>query len=281
MIPVRFKITGPAIVERQYSFDIADDPLLSPLLLYASLNGILTSRERSFGAATIRLEEGSVIKMADGVDVELDNVFSGSNAREYGTGIAAYILHLLMNNGWKEPQIAGINLLFEYDPEPSSALIRRISLDRYRVRAGESVRATVVLSPYRGPEELFTAEIEIPGETPPGTLALEVGGAIAVSRREAYESPVLPRDLNQLIDLINQLRRNDRIYIIATSEDRGIMLEGARLPNLPPSAAAMLALSGSKGNLTAIPRRRILEEIISTDHAVDGSARIMLEVEAP
>ena len=281
MIPVRFKLTTPAGAERVYSFDIADDPLLSPLLLYASLNGILASRERSFGSATVRLQEGSVIKMADGVDVELDNMFSGMSAREYGTGIAAYILHLLMNNAWTEPRIAGINLLLEYDDIPRSANIRRISLDRYRVRAGEAVQATVLLRPYRGRDRVFTTKIEIPEETPPGKLTLEVGSAIDVSRAEAHDSPVLPRDLDQLIELINQLRRNDRIFIVASSEDSGLLLEGARLPGLPPSAAAVLALSGSRGSVTPIPRRRILEEAIGTEYAVEGSARIEIEVEAP
>jgi len=281
MIPVRFKLTTAAGAEQVYSFDIADDALLSPLLLYASLNGILAGRERSFGSATIRLQEGSVIKMADGVDVELDNIFSGMRAREYGTGIAAYILHLLMNNAWTEPRIVGINLLLEYDEVPRGAQIRRISLDRYRVRAGEPVQATVLLRPYRGRDQVLTTTIEIPEETPPGKLTLEVGGAIDVSRAEAHDSPVLPRDLDQLIELINQLRRNDRIFIVATGDDSGVLLEGTRLPGLPPSAAAMLSLSGSRGSLTPIPRRRILEESIGTDYAVEGSARIELEVQAP
>jgi hypothetical protein len=281
MIPVRLKMTEPAGPERVYSFDIADDPLLSPLLLYAALNGILSSRERSFGSATIRLQEGSVIKMADGVDVELDNIFSGMSAREYGTGIAAYILHLLMNNAWTEPRIAGINLIFEYDETPRSATIHRIALDRYRARPGETVQATIVLSPYRGGDQILTSKIEIPEETPPGRLSLQVGSAVAVSRAETHEGPLLPRDLDQLIDLINQLRRNDSIYIVASSEDSGVLLEGARLPNLPPSAAAILSFSGSRGNLTPIPRRRVMEEAISTDYAVEGSARIELEVEAP
>ena len=164
---------------------------------------------------------------------------------------------------------------------PRSATIHRISLDRYRVRAGEAVQATVLLRPYRGRDQIHTAKIEIPEETPPGKLTLEVGGAVDVSRAEARDSPLLPRDLDQLIDLINQLRRNDRIFIVATSKDSGVLLEGARLPGLPPSAAAMLSLSGSRGSLTPIPRRRILEEAIGTDYAIQGNARIELVVEAP
>jgi len=138
MIPVRLQISDALRGDQVYSFDIADDPLLSPLLLYVSLGGILTSRERPAGSATIRLREGSVIKMADGEDVELDNVYAGPRAFEYGTGIAAYVLYLLMNNTWSQPQIAGVNLILEYDELPRTATIRSVAFDRYRVRAGEN-----------------------------------------------------------------------------------------------------------------------------------------------
>mgnify|MGYP000169797847 CR=1 FL=1 len=34
------------------------------------------------------------------------------------------------------------------------------------------------------------------------------------------------------------LRRNDRVYVVALSDDDGVFLGGARMPNLPPSVAA-------------------------------------------
>ena len=281
LIPVRFKLSHPTRGESDYAFDIADDPMLSPLLLYVSINGILASRERAFGNATVRIRQGSVIKMDDGEDVELDNLFSGPAAFDYGTGIPAYILYLLMNNSWTRPSIAGINLMLEYDEQPRTARIRRASLDRYHVRAGETVETSIVLAPFRGRQQVFTRSIRIPEETPAGTLTLQVGGALAFSRAEDSREPVLPRDLDQLVSLINQLRRNDHIYIAATREDSGVLLGGARLPNLPPSVANVLSQPPSRGNFVRVPRRSILEESVETAYAVEGSAEITLEVEAP
>jgi hypothetical protein len=128
---------------------------------------------------------------------------------------------------------------------------------------------------------MLTAKVKIPKETPPGTLQVHVGSAVADSRAESYDTPVLPRDLDQLVKLITQLRRNDRIYVTATGEDNGVLLGGSRLPNLPPSAATILSIPGGRGNLTPVPRRSVLEEIINTDYAVEGSAKIELQVEAP
>jgi hypothetical protein len=279
MIPVRLQLTGAEGNEHAFSFDIADDPLLSPLLLYVSLNGVLASKERAFGNATVRLRSGSVIKMLGSEDVELDNLYAGPAAFDYGTGIAAYILYLLMNNTWTQPEIAGVNLLFDYEEAPRLARIRRAALDRYRVAPGETVEVTVVLSPYRGPDRLLTREILVPAETPAGALTVSIGGALAVSRDEDFDVPVLPRDLDQLIWLINRLRRNDRIYILASRDDSGVLVGGDRMPNLPPSVARVLTRPRSKGNVTIIPRRSVLEEVLPTDYAVEGFARIHLEVE--
>lgn len=279
MIPVRLMLTGADRVEHPFAFDIADDPLLSPLLLYVSLNGILASKERAYGSATIRLAPGSVIKMADGEDVQLDNLFAGPTAFEYGTGLPAYILYLLMNNAWTQPQIAGVNLLLEYREAPRTARIRRAALDRYRVEPGDTIGVTVVLSPYRGPEQLLEREIVVPPETPPGKITVTIGGALAVTRDLDDEGPVLPRDLDQLIWLINQLRRNDRVYILASREDNGVLLGGARMPGLPPSVARVLSRPRSSGNFARIPVRNILEEVVLTDYAIEGSVTIGLEVE--
>lgn len=281
MIPVRLQLSKGGHEHRSYSFDVADDPLLAPLLLYTSLNGILASTERVYGNITLRLEEGSVIKMEGHEDVELQNLFTGTMAPYFATGTSAFILYLLMNNDLSSPRIAGVNLMLEYDDEPRTARLRRVTLDRYRVRAGETVQATVVLRPYRGPDLVLTREIAIPPETPAGPLALNVGDTLAISRTEGNDPTLLPLELSQLIWLINHVPRNDRVYIVASREDSGVFVGGARLPNLPPTVSSILARPRSRGNFAFMPQRSILEEEISVDFAVEGLARVQLEVELP
>ena len=281
MIPVRVRLAAAGAEERSYAFDVARDPLLAPILLYASLNGILATAERVQGSVTLRVEEGSVIKMKGVDDVALDNLFAGPTASYFATGTPAFILYLLMNNEWRTPSVQGINLLLSYAPEPRVARVRRVGLDRYHVRAGETVEATVVLAPYRGAESVYRRKITIPPETPPGTLELRVGDAMAVSRAESLDEPLHIRDLNHLVRLINNLRRNDRIYLVASMKDTGVMLGGARMPNLPPSVAEVMARPKSRGNFAAVGRRGILEETIPAGVEGEGMARVRLEVEAP
>jgi len=280
MIPVRLTLDREGI-EHRYSFEIADDPLLSPLLLYLSLSGILAGKERVEGSATIRMTEGSAIHLLHNDDVALDNVYAGPEAFAYGTGIAAYVLHLLMNNAWMRPEVVGIELQLVYEESPRTARIRSVSLDRYRVAPGEAVEVAVVVSPYRGPERIVRRAFVVPPETPPGPLTVAVGAAGAVAREARREESIQPRDLEQFIRLVNRLRRNDRLYIVARRADRGILLRGARLPNLPPSVATLLTRPRSHGNYEYVPRRSVAEETVVTDHVLVGSARIQLEVDSP
>jgi hypothetical protein len=281
MIPVRLQLTDGGGAKRTYAFDVADDPLLAPILLYLSLQGVVETVERTVGAATVRLQEGSVIKVEGSEDIHLDNLFAGDGAATSACGLSAYLLYVLMNNEWADAKVRGVNLLFEYDRAPRTALVRRVTLDRYRVTAGSSVTARIIVSPYRGPDEVLEREIEIPAETPAGPLTLQVGSAAAINRTDDVEGPIYPRDLGQLVTLINRLRRNDRVYVLASRADSGAYLGGARLPNLPPSVTSILTRPRSFGNFAYVPERGILEEEIRTDTAVEGFARVSVEVMAP
>lgn len=280
MIPVRIQMTDGSGSRRSLSFDIVDDPLVAPLLFYSALNGVLGTFERTFGAATLRLREGSTIKLDGADDVRLDNLYSGDGAAGDACGWSAFLLYLVMNNDWSTPKVRGINLILDYEREPRTATVRRVTLDRYRVRAGGSVTARIVLSPYRGADRTLTREIEIPEETAAGTLTLQVGSAASINRADDVDGPIVPRDLDQLVFLINRLRKNDRVYVVASRGDAGVFLGGSRLPNLPPSVTTLLTRPRSWGNYTFVPQRGVLEDEIPADTALEGFARVSLEVEA-
>jgi hypothetical protein len=281
LMPVRLQIKDGSGERRNYTFDLVADPLLSPLLLYLSMNGLLGTVESALGSATIRLREGSVIKVDGATDIRLDNLFAGDGVTSDASGLSAFLLYLVMNNEWSTPRVSGINLILDYDREPRTETVRRVTLDRYRVKAGTTVTARVVLSPYRGDDRVVTREIEIPEETPDGPLTLQFGGAAEMSRAEDTDGPVVPRSLEQLVTLVNRLKRNDRLYVLASRGDNGLFLGGARLPNLPPGITSILTRPRSFGNFTFVPQRGVLEDDIAVDGAVEGFVRVSIDVVAP
>ena len=257
------------------------DPLLSPVLLYLSLSGIMSDKESAFGTSTVSLGEGSVIKLANAEDVRLDNRFAGMEAFRKGGLLPAFVLHMLMNNSWAPSEVTSINLMLSYEEHPWTAQLKRATLNRQHARPGDLVTATVVIQPFRGPDQTVQTEVRIPPEAQAGQLTIHIGSAESLDRIEEAGEHVQPQAMSQLIGLINQIRRNDRIYIMALREDNGVLLDGQRLPNLPASVAQVLSQSDSRGNYPRVRRRVLFEDRIDTEYVINGSTKLTLVVEAP
>ncbi len=279
MIPVRLRY-GDGTAEQTYSFDVADDPMLAPALVFYTVGGILAGKDRPGSASTLKLAEGSVIKLQGQDDVSLSNLFAGTNSQFFASGTPAYILHLLMNNEWETPAIAGINLVLEQEPEPKIGRVIGLTLDRYRARPGDTVQVTVTMAPWRGPEVTITRELVLPARTPPGKVRIQAGGVLELLRAEgSADTQVLPHRLDQFIRLINTLRKNDRIFIMAARPDTVRAQGGALLPNLPPSAVALLETGEAGPTGTRTLMLNIAETSIPVEYQVHGLATAILKVE--
>ena len=282
LIPVRLEMSGSTGRPERFSFDVMEDSFLTPYLLYASLNAILSSTQKDLGEATVKVLQGSVMKVEGYDDIELDNFYSGDLAPFYASGTVAYISLLILNNEFHETRINGITLNLAYSDERKVARVERVWCGRERVRPGGKVPLTVTLQPYRGKEMTRTFDLTIPDELPPGRIFLQVGDGQTVSRKEEQAAGEFhPKDLAQLIWLINHIRPNDKLYVILTRPDNGVVLQGARLPDLPPSKALVMVRPQTEGNYLRVGFRGIAEESIPTDFSVEGYKTLTLEVEDP
>jgi hypothetical protein len=280
LIPVRVEMSGNTPRPQRFALELMEDSFLTPYILYASLNAILSGTQKDYGEASVRLQEGSVIKVAGEEDITLNNLFSGDLAPFYASGMVAYISQIILNNEYRPARIEGINLLLEYADERRTARVERVWCGKDRVKPGEKVSLTVTLRPYRGDEITRTFDLTIPEDLTPGKLILQVGDGQTVSRKEEEGvQDFHPKDLAQLIWLINHLRPSDRLYVLLTRPDNGILFQGARMPDLPPSKALVMMRPQSEGNFLRMGSRGISEDSIPTSFAIDGYKTLTLEVE--
>jgi len=98
LIPVRVEISGNTDRPQRFGFDVMEDSFLTPYLIYASLNAIVSSSQKDYGETTVKVLEGSVMKVAGQEDIHLENLFSGDLASFYASGTVAYISQLILNN---------------------------------------------------------------------------------------------------------------------------------------------------------------------------------------
>ena len=279
-IPVQVTLQGASGRPRKVAFEVAADPFLAPYLVYAALNAVLSSEEKDYGVMSFTYNEGSAIRIAGEDDINLRNLFAGDVARLYATGTVAFLTELLLDSEYRTVQIEGIDLNLGVSDERRTARLLRAWANRDHARAGETIQVSVGLKPFRGPEVTREMNLTIPSELPPGRLMLQVGDASSLARTDTDQlDDLVPRDLKQLIWLVNNLRRNDRLYAVLTRPDNGLIFQGERLPNLPPSVAQVMARPQTRGNYARIWYRGVAEESIPLGYAVDGYRLLTLDVE--
>ena len=282
LIPVRLELQPQMGRPQRYAFDIVEDAFLAPYLLYAALNGILSNEEKDYGEVTLAYKTGSTIQVSGEEDIELKNLFAGDLASLYASGTVAFITQLLLNNEYRPVHIEGINLILGYQDERRMARVERAWVNKDRVRPGETVQVSAAIKPFRGPEVIRQIDIEVPEEVLPGRLVLQVGDGLTLARIEnegETGDDFHPRDLAQLIWLINHLRGNDKVYALLSRADNGILFQGRRLPNLPPSVAQVMVRPQTRGNYLRLWSRGVVEEHLDTEYMIAGFKQLTIDVE--
>jgi hypothetical protein len=71
---------------------------------------------------------------------------------------------------------------------------------------------------------------------------LVVGDAASMHQVEVSQyrtTGFVPRNLDQLVRILNNLRKNSRIYFKVVASKPGLFLKGEEMPNLPPTMKSM------------------------------------------
>ena len=88
-----------------------------------------------------------------------------------------------------------------------------------------------------------------------------------------------PRNLNQLIRLLGNLRKNNRIYFKVVAPRPGLFLKGEELPNLPPSLKNMFSSPrASTTNLNEIQKSTLTEYQLPVPYVFRGALSIPIKI---
>jgi hypothetical protein len=101
----------------------------------------------------------------------------------------------------------------------------------------------------------------------------------AIEQRELRRS-LQPQSVAQMIRVLNDTRRNNRIYVRLLSGTPGAVVNGEALPALPPSVLAVLEGDRNGGSFTPIRSAAVGEWEIPMNSAVIGSRLLAIDVEA-
>ena len=264
---------------RSFTFTVAHDQVFTPLLTYVALANTLGSYERQFGTATFSIKSRARIKDHD--DLTLEDVFTGDNAAlGAATAIAGPITMLLSND--REPiTVNGLNVTIDASESSRTSTIERVWLDELRPRAGRTVPLKVLTRSYRGEDKISTVPIEIPANVS-GTVSLVVtdGRQLNAMEQRDLRRSLQPQSVAQMIRVLNETRRNNRIYIRLLNGTPGAVVKGEALTSLPPSVLSVLEGDSNGGSYTPIRSAAVGEWELPMDSAVSGSRTLTIDVES-
>jgi hypothetical protein len=280
LIPLGVTVKTSRGDEKKYQLQLVNDELFSPVLTFVSLVSIIQTTERQFGAQTVRVS--SWINIAGERRVNIDDVFADENPAIAASAMVAAPLSFLMNNDFRAVQIKDLQVTLDATEVPQTSALVRAWVDDERATPGARLTLKLLLRSYRGEDTLKTVAVEIPKSVSPGRLQLVVADAQTMTSLEQREigERFVPRDLDQLIRAINNLRKNNRLYVRLLRSDRGAIVRGEYLSSLPPSVLNVLDADRSSGQYIPTRIASLWEDEVVLDASVRGSRTLEIEVRA-
>jgi hypothetical protein len=276
MIPVTITLESDRAPKRTFHFELANDQMFTPLMASATISSTLASYERQYGTATFYVRGTARVNKHEAV--AFDNVFSGDQPSiGAATSVAAPIAALL-GNDYEKVSIDSVDLAIGSTEETKTAILERVWLDDQRPRAGRTVPLKVLLRTRRGEELLRTVPIEIPSNAS-GTLSVLVADGNRLGQIEQREArSQQPRNVDQMIRMLNRGRRGSTLYVKLLGSDPGAVVSGESLTALPPSVLGVLEADRSTGSFSPLSNATLGEWELPTDHVVSGSRTLSIVV---
>jgi hypothetical protein len=276
MIPVKINLHTSRDRTETYSYEVANDSFLTPLLLNITVFNTITSSERALGESTITIK--GEIKINGQENVQLDRRFSSSNSAIMAAGSVATPIGSLLSSGFDDVQIDGVTLDISSSDTKYAGTLERIALDRTEVRRGEKVEIQAYVRTEAGKQFVQRIPVQIPEDATPGQLLVFVGDGSALQEGSAAKSFV-PQDLGQLVRAINKVKKSDRLYVKLFRITPGAVIGTDELPNLPPSVVATLNSDRTSGGYTPTVLSPVYEmELPPAEFVISGQQLIGIDV---
>jgi hypothetical protein len=235
-IPVHIRLDSTLNKTTDYNFEIVQESFLSPFLLNLSVISTLSASERMIGPSALELK--GTIRLAKGEAVELEDVVSADiNAAAAAGSSIANPLGYLLSSSFPDLRVEGIELSLVSRNERRIATLEQVWSSKSEVSPGEHIELTAVLRTPSGDTIVQKMPVDIPENVSDRMLSLVVGGGSAINVLQIRFSPLntTPKDLSQLVQAINRMRRNNRLYALLMAPQRSFILQGDEYPSPPPS----------------------------------------------
>jgi hypothetical protein len=280
MLPIHIKLTTSRGTKKDLNFEVARDRLLTALLVNLSIFNAITSYENSVGVSTIRIKGKIDIKGEDPVDIE-NRFTSDSSSPAFAALSIALPVNFLLSSGYKDLDLQKVDLDIQALADDRAAVLDSVRFDRSEIAPGGVVDLKFLYKKSNGETVQDSYPVKIPEEVTPGPITIMVADGNTIMSMDAREQgdDFIPRDLSQLIKFINNIRKNDRLYVRIFRSEPGAVINGEGLPALPPSLLSILRSDRNVGGMSSIQTSVYMEyELPPAEYVVSGAKSLTVTV---
>ena len=277
MLPVTIAVRGPG-GDNTFRFEVLRHRDLSAALARAVLLSSIESTEKVFGDATLRL--ATRLAFTDGRILKRHQIYSGQTALLVAALDAVIPFDELQRNPFATLSVDALHFDLDIGESLTSARVAALRPSTPEPAAGQRIEVRIALQPYRANVEEIAIDLDLPQNLAPGPLVLRVGSGPYAEAWEAARSPdaFVPRDLDALLTLLTREAAANELVIELFRPGSGFTIDGRELPDLPPSAHAVLTAERSAGRLGLVQGEVLLRRTVDTDYVLAGEQSLELTV---
>jgi hypothetical protein len=282
MIPVTVSIHAAGAAQKDFHFEVLNNPRLSPVAIMATVFNALHGVNEYGEEITYRLN-GS-INVKGFPEVTLKNMFVPADSGQPAAMAAAQSLGerfgRIYDNPYNAPAVSSVKLDFDLVRERRWARLESARTDVTEARPGDEIIVETVLAPYRGERVVRQIPVKIPTSASKGTLRILVSDGETLDR-VGRTNPAFGRklDLASTIALLNKEHANNRLYVSLLEADPEARVADKVMPTLPISV--MNVMDGMRGNQEMIVNGESSVDETSTpplDYVVSGAQLLTVTV---
>jgi hypothetical protein len=276
---IDFDITlGQRGNESTFHYRIVRHRDLSPTLVGLTATNSVLVREGGLREETVRFRQR--IELDDGRETTVETMLTGDRNLGAVTQLLGAATRLIATNPFEDVGIRRIDANIDSEPGIRATFLMDVSLDDRSPRPGDTLRGGYTLRDYRGGESRGRWSIPLPETAREGRYLLLLADARTADEYEAERNPrrYAPRSLDEMLERMDDLRAPDRLYVHLYRQTDGVLIDGRPLPDLPPSARAVIGGTARSGPAEELPAEIVHESSIPLERLVQGAHTILFEV---
>lgn len=280
-VPLSIELHGARHSPFSYHMQMVNDRILSPFILQMAVFSAIDATERTVGMGSFTLH-GEVDFQQGVPPLRIDNTYAGDFgvAQQAAQGVASPLSYIL-GAGFDALKIKDIRLTIDVSESKQIVQVDQLAVSKRETHPGDTVELAVTLSGENGLEILRTLQYQVPLGAPAGTLQFTVSDATSANLTDFQQTiGVQPKSPLQVISFLNALHSNNKAYLRVWRTDAAFQVQGADLPDPPPSIALLLAKSQATPQSAWVGRGSTVAQLqIDTgDAVVQGSKTVQVEI---